>query len=104
TGSSIGDIGTYFPKLRDWAQQNNPVPTPINTIPGIHIVPIDQHTVAYSFKRTSDMYETNGVAIENHNTAQIFFANAEITSPDKEIARTVLNYYLYTLKQIRKAN
>lgn len=94
---SVVDIGTYFPNLKAWAIKNDPASGSNITPPeGIRFVPLGSHTVSYSFTKETDAYETNGVAIENNTSNPIFFADGEVTSPDIELARTILNFYLNT--------
>lgn len=102
-GCTVGDIGQYFPDLNDWANENFPISSGIQTIEGLNAVRIDQHKVAYSIPTHTGSYETNGVAVEWHESQPVFFGTAEITNSDKELATTLLNIYLQQMSQIRKA-
>lgn len=95
-GCAVDNIGRYFPKAREWAEKNTVVPgtkleSPIDMK---NVVYLDDHTVAYFLQEHSNPYETNGVAIEYHDTSPIYFSNYRITSQKKQLATTVLNFFL----------
>lgn len=99
-GCAVTSIGSYFPDLNEWANETFSLSEGTQVVDGLNAVRIDEHTVAYSIQNTSE-YETNGVAVERHDSQPFFFGNAEITNADKGLATTLLNIYLQQMSQIR---
>jgi len=90
-GCAISAIGTYFPDLRQWAEDQA---FPGSDIPFLAQHRIDAHTVAYAKPTSEQGYVTNGIAYQRHGQGGGVFGSAELkldnVSPD--LTDTILKF------------
>jgi hypothetical protein len=91
-GCIIANIGTYFPELRDWAEQQGFTPDAEADIQSRAL--LSPNLMAYSKKPTVKGYELNGVAYQEHGGSSGIFRMLEVQLPKTEhgLAKAVLNF------------
>lgn len=95
-GCSIGDIGSYFPNLANWAAQQGFPPNTFRTSPEFQSRQLlSPSALAYELVTLRPGYQSNGVAVMK-NKGNTFFGREEITMPksDHKLMTTMLNFYL----------
>jgi hypothetical protein len=97
-GCSIANVGTYFPSLGKWAEEQD--------FPGekkefLQQTLLTPNIVAYSLKHPDAGYETHGVAYQQHGGGGAVFRMEEIslTADSRPLATTILNFFVAQAKQ-----
>ncbi len=95
-GCTISAIGSYFPNLAKWADDQG--------FPGADYLPFQYRQLlspdltAYSLKTKSRDIETNGVAYQNHaESGNAIFHSETVTLPKQShgLAALILNYFVH---------
>jgi hypothetical protein len=92
-GCAISKIATYFPSLRNWAEDQGFMGTEMKFQQQALLNP---HIMAYSKEHTNRNYEINGAAYQQHEQGDAWFRMEEMSSAASkhQIAATVLNYFV----------
>jgi hypothetical protein len=92
-GCMIGNIGSYFPALRQWAED---LGFPSEPIPFKRNVLLSPNHMGYSLNASKAGYELHGVAFQQHDEHSGLFRVQEVQlrSRTRGIATTILNLFV----------
>lgn len=92
-GCAIASMATYFPTLREWAEEQG--------FPGTEMkfrkqTLLSPRIISYSREHTEAAYEINGVAYQQHEEGNAWFRMEEMSSAASkhELAATILNFFV----------
>jgi hypothetical protein len=92
-GCLIGNIGSYFPELRQWAED---LGFPSGPIPFKRNVLLNPNHMGYSLNASKAGYELHGVAFQQHDEHSGLFRDQEVQlrSRNRGTATTMLNLFV----------
>jgi|GEM_PF-3030898 len=95
-GCAVSAIGTYFPSLGNWADDQG---FPGSPLPFAEQTPLDDHTIAYSLKPDFPGETVQGMAFERHGEGGSAFAGAEMAAVDGllPVIKTMKEYWAYSI-------
>jgi hypothetical protein len=95
-GCAVSAIGTYFPSLGKWAEDQG---FPGSPLPFAEQTPLDDHTIAYSLKPDFPGETVQGIAFERHGGGGSAFAGAEMAAEDGllPVIKTMKEYWAYSI-------
>ncbi|MCR8635709.1 DUF4850 domain-containing protein [Paenibacillus radicis (ex Xue et al. 2023)] len=93
-GCITPNIGAYFPKLRDWSEEQGFTPDSIADMKQQSL--LNPNLMAYSKKPKVDGYELNGVAYQEHGGGGGIFRKQEVQLPAAKhgSAQVMLNLFI----------
>ncbi|WP_040952482.1 DUF4850 domain-containing protein [Gorillibacterium massiliense] len=100
-GCAISSIGSYFPKLSKWAEDQS---FPGDPLSYLNYKMIGEHEIEYELKNKNNGYVTRGTAYERHEGGA-WFGGIELSiSKDRnDLAQTMLSYYEF-MNEVKEMN